>query len=285
MLMRLLSLPGRLRHTPLGRSRRVGMWHARWVLLLHPSDETTVGEWRIRFDRRDLFIAKKLILYGEYEPAEMALLAREVKEGETVMDVGANIGLFTLHLSRLVGASGVVHAVEPDPDNLRLLRENVSRNRCGNVRIHDCALGVDEGSAGLYQSPTNRGNLSLAPLHGLDAPLPVQVVRGSRLLEEAGGSASVVKVDVEGYEPQVLEGLQPFRPRLILFEYHPPYIEAAGSDPLRFLKEVVGRGYRLALLEEGGEREISPEALHEQAARHWKEVSVVARFSGSPKAA
>lgn len=111
-----LSLVGRvLRHTPLARSKFLNDLQAEVALRFHNSNTATMGPFRIQFSPSDRVIAKKLVLYGEYDKAQIELLCSYIKPGDDVLDIGANIGLYSVYLSRAVGPEGRVLAVEPDP--------------------------------------------------------------------------------------------------------------------------------------------------------------------------
>ena len=72
-------------------------------------------------------------IYGIHEPIETKLVEGEINKGDVVLDVGANVGYFTLIFARLVGPNGKVYAFEPDPDNFALLKKNVEMNGYKNV--------------------------------------------------------------------------------------------------------------------------------------------------------
>jgi FkbM family methyltransferase len=133
------------------------------------------------------------------------------------IDVGANIGYFSCLMSKLAGPAGKVLAVEPEPNNLKLLEQNLKINRLTNVTVHACALGAGEGSAmlGLYK-PANRGRHSIVDT---DAKSRIEVrVRTLDDLAKSSGSRvaswSLVKIDVEGYEGFVMEGAKETLPRM-----------------------------------------------------------------------
>ena len=127
----------------------------------------------------------------------------ELSEGDTVVDVGANIGVFTLKAARQVPRGRVV-AVEPAPLNLELLRENVARNRLTNTEILDCAVSDREGEARLFE----RGDYALYSLHfGSGRSTPVRLATLDGLFQERGIRACrLLKIDVEGEELAVLRG-------------------------------------------------------------------------------
>jgi len=140
-----------------------------------------------------------------FEPEVLLALRQFIKPSTAVLDIGANIGYFTAHMSTLVGVAGVVHAFEPEPRNFALLERNRLTNKLDNVTIHHMALGNRTGIARLYISKFNGG------LHRLyesfccsDTAVEVPIRRLDSIFKP--GQLSVIKIDVEGFEPFVLEG-------------------------------------------------------------------------------
>lgn len=272
------TLSRALRNTPLGRSEWLGDIHANITLWFHRSNVAQVGEFKVTFDPRDRYIAKKLVLYGAYEKHEISLLTSLVAEGDYVLDVGANIGLYTLHLSRAVGPHGRVFAVEPDPDNLVILKKNLADNDCNNVTIIPHALGNKHETLKLYQVEKNRGNLSFADLGKTGTSIEVDVKPGKDVFEPLVRKPRVMKIDVEGAEPLVLEGID-FEPEFILFEYVPSQLEALGQDPLKFLRTLQAKGYALHMI--GDEQfvegeEHSPSRLYEYSKSSGQDQNILA---------
>ena len=241
-----------LRQTPLVRWRWLGRLYDRFTMKLGQTDSVAVGPFVVFLDPRDQVIAKKLILYGSFEAREIELLCSHVRPGDCALDVGANIGLYSLALSRAVGPTGHVIAVEPDPENLALLRRNLESNGCANVTVIGEALGDEAGTALLYETDqANRGALSTVDISGVGQQhaLPVQMRRGDSLFAQIGRSPRVAKIDVEGTEPQVFAGLGEFLPEVLLFEFVPEQLRAAGHDPVSFLHTLTAAGYTLALVD------------------------------------
>lgn len=246
----LLSQAGRvLRHTPLARSRTLNRVQAALALRLHGSNEARVGPFRVRFDPRERVLSKRLLLYGGQEQAEISLLCSLVRPGDQVLDVGANVGLYSLYLSRQVGPQGRVIAVEPDPETADLLRQNLAANGCDNVTVLACALAAEDGRASLFRVDGHRGNASLADLQGTGQSVEVELKRGEEALAGLGVTPRVAKIDVEGAEPLVFAGLGSRRPEVALFECVPRQMRGMGCDPLAFLESLAGEGYRLELVD------------------------------------
>jgi FkbM family methyltransferase len=158
---------------------------------------------------------------GSYENEKQKQFASTIKEGDTVFDIGANAGFYTLLASVLVGSGGRVYAFEPLPRNIKLLREHLRLNQITNVEVIEAAVSDADGesyfddSAGSamgYVSAT--GNLKVKTVAIDDL-----VARGEI------GSPACVKIDVEGSELLVLTGgrrlLENYRPALFLSTHGP----------------------------------------------------------------
>lgn len=208
----------------------------------------------LRAYKRDA-VGRGLFRRKIHEPAlTKFLLERFAGPGERrFIDVGANLGYFTCLLGKLAGPGGKVLAVEPEPRNLRLLRENVAINSLANIEIQSCAVGSAEGSVtlALYRG-ANLGRHSVVdvatenrievPATTLDA-LTGKFARGV-------SSWSFVKIDVEGYEGFVIDGAKETLARAdaLFVEFSPSLQRKAGGNPvttLRTLGAYFTRAYRM----------------------------------------
>lgn len=163
-------------------------------------------------------------LYSGNERANQELYAALVREGDTVIDAGANWGVHTLCLARLTGASGKVHAFEPHPEVVEELRWNVERNHLRHVAVHACGLldraevlpfvlGASTKSS--HVSATASTSSVSVPCRTLDSLCDELDLQSLRLF----------KLDVEGAESMALRGaadtITRFRPHLVI-ELHTP---------------------------------------------------------------
>lgn len=160
-------------------------------------------------------------------------------EGMTVVDVGAHVGVFTFAFARVVGPSGVVHAVEPDATNYaKLLRHLELNPEITWVRPHNVA--VSDRREVLHLSNWNPHNRS----PGVAASgVSVQAI----LLDDLGVAPDLIKMDIEGYEPRALGGASRTlagRP-LVFVEVSDPYLAQAGSSTEEVLNLLRSLGYRL----------------------------------------
>ena len=166
------------------------------------------------------------IYLGGYEPAERRIFRQLVRPNGLVVDVGANLGIYTLAASELVGPAGRVIAIEPGPA-LEGLRVAVDAARCGNVEIVPVAAGAAAGRAVLHVPGHHAGLASLRTTCAKSDPQVVEVARLDALPGLPAGEIDVLKVDTEGYEAEVLAGaegwLRDRRVRAILVEVSPEF--------------------------------------------------------------
>lgn len=145
-----------------------------------------------------------------WEPHNIALMQEYVKEGATVLDIGANIGFFSVVLSKIVGKDGSVYSFEPVPSNLQLLNFNVAN--CSNVTVMPKALGKTSGWISMGSEPGNMGNSFVIN----EQQGPVELLT----LDSLNLSPSFIKMDVQGFEYDVLLGgletLKRSRPVMII---------------------------------------------------------------------
>ncbi|MCC6701622.1 MAG: FkbM family methyltransferase [Fluviicola sp.] len=142
---------------------------------------------------------------GTYERGTIQLLHDFLQPGDTFLDVGANIGLMSSIASKIVGTSGLVYAVEANPKTLDILSHNLTLNNCDNTQILPIAVSNQKGEAILYENwSVNRGGSSLLS-QGDQEGIKVPMERLDDLFSE-DTPLKLVKMDVEGVEPSVLEG-------------------------------------------------------------------------------
>jgi FkbM family methyltransferase len=191
-----------------------------------------------------------------HEPALTNLLLTRFANPapKNFIDVGANIGYFSCLMSMLAGPSGQVLAIEPEPQNLKLLERNILNNHLQNVRFFPYALGSSEGSAmlGLYKS-SNRGRHSMVAA-GARFSIVVRVQTLDELVRSAAPdvtSWALVKIDVEGYEGFVLEGASETLPKIqmLVMEFSPALLEKTGVDPAALLQKLCVQFKRIYRIE------------------------------------
>ncbi len=216
----------------------------RFLLTLVPPT-VTLPEGELALNQRDPVVSGALAL-GVYENFELQLFRSLIKPGETVLDVGANIGLYSIIGAHRTGPTGRVIACEPEPDNLALLHHNALGVQAQNISVCACALADNDGTLNLYLSTDNKGSHSLFGSKSNAQAISVPVRRGDDLLAELGATPDVIKIDVEGAEPLVLAGLHKSltSPSVRLFvEFSPGSLRNGSFDPQEFLDDLTGRGF------------------------------------------
>jgi FkbM family methyltransferase len=192
----------------------------------------------LRFEgyKRDA-LGRNLYRRGIHEPGLTKLLIDTFSHqpGLTFLDVGANAGYFSCLLGKLAGPAGKVIAIEPEPQNRQVLERNLRTNHLSNVTVLPYAVGAETSTAkmGIYK-PANRGRHSLVDLDPCKKFIDVPVRRLDDLLRPFNlPSYSLLKLDVEGFEPFVFQGAPETlsRTKLLAMEYAPSYWRKAGIDP------------------------------------------------------
>jgi FkbM family methyltransferase len=146
---------------------------------------------------------------GSYEPAKQAMIRKHLRPGMTFIDVGANMGYFTLQAARIVGDSGRVVSIEPAPQNFLLLQKSIELSGYSNTIALPIALSDRDGSAGL-QILGRSTEHTLAPLKVTDLPRVVVETRtlDSVVVEQKLSRVDMLKIDVQELEIEVLRGAE-----------------------------------------------------------------------------
>lgn len=223
--------------------------------------ERRVGDVSMLLDVADPGISRTLLAYGAHEQRstdafrrELRAVASEVEGPVTVLEIGANIGYYCLQELAALSHRAEVYALEPDPSNERLLRANVGLNGWDrSVDIASVAVGDRNGPSKLYMSARSN-NHTMRPSSAEDERAPdgresirVEERRVEEFLDSKGvdpESVNVVRMDVDGYEPNVFEGMQRILdapgPLLLFLELHPLDLDVEETDAVLSLLEEAG---------------------------------------------
>ena len=221
--------------------------------------------------------------FGVMGSAERTLLPKVIEDGMTVVDVGANQGLYSLLFSRLVTDSGSVISFEPNQHLYKCLQLNVSRNALKNISAFPFALGSAVGMLPLYSSLINLGDNRLGshPFFSRKSEIEVKV------FDEQFPNLRVdfLKIDVQGWELHVLQGMSNLftnSPNLkVLFELWPAGLAKAGSCPKALLQYLSEREFELQVVDKNAEitRKTPDQLLREARPRAYTNILAV-RKSG-----
>jgi len=204
---------------------------------------------QMMLDPNDYF--QCMMFYGRYGRDILRIIEKHVSPGDTVIDIGAHIGFFSLHLGNVVGRSGHVYAFEPDLRPVEYLKASLAASEMNWVQIRPIAVSAKEGTVAFFLSPvfgwsTGVKNTHLTGLRKIivpTIPLDLMVQRG-----EIPDKIRLIKIDVEGFEMEVLRGmrmtLENDQPILIV-EVNPRMLAYQKSSPTELFLFLMSLGYRI----------------------------------------
>lgn len=227
----------------------------------------SVNGYQLYISRDDLgSVAESLRLKGSYETGITACFEDIVKPGMVVLDIGANLGYYTVLFSKLVGPSGEVFAFEPDATNYRVLSENIKLNNCDNVTALNLALSDRSGEQEFFTDKTHFGVHSLARENLIHVAaghtVPTLTLDDFAARHLQGRKADVIKSDTQGAEGTVFshsDAILGSDNLYILMEYWPYGLRSFGTDPEAFLRQMHGKG--LEFMAMGKQGELQPVAF------------------------
>lgn len=215
---------------------------------------------KLKANGQDVIVTAALA-NGNYEPFTLRIfhqlmdvaLAKNENQPCVFVDVGANIGLFTV-TAALLNPRVRVFAFEPNPTSYRLLQENLQLNGLTNANAAQTAVGERQGRASLDISSPHAGCHSI--YSSGDQRIEIPVICLDDFFAEKQVLPSLIKVDVEGYEPRVLEGMKSLPPEhefQMILEFNPEHLIRGGQDPEGFLEELVSLFDSIYCLDEIGQ--------------------------------
>ncbi|MCS4434556.1 FkbM family methyltransferase [Aquiflexum sp. XJ19-10] len=156
----------------------------------------------------DKGIERKLYFTGSYEKGLLRILDKLVKPGNIVVDAGANIGLISIFCALRAGQNGLVLSFEPHPETYPILKKNIAVNGISQIDAYNKALGSTSGTAKIYSNlQINRGAASMVEFQEDSPSFDVEVVSlDSVLKQHLISNLDLLKIDVEGFEMEVLKG-------------------------------------------------------------------------------
>jgi FkbM family methyltransferase len=215
----------------------------------------------------------RFIYQGDFETNERAYLHAFLRPGDVFVDVGANIGLFTLIAARIVGESGAVHAFEPCAKTYRRLLDNVAMNKLNNVECHQAALS--DIAQTLEMSISTDGMdawnaLADRPYMGQHYEKEsIQACRWDDVASERNliGRVALMKIDVEGWETHVLNGalksLSHDDAPVLQVEFTDSAARAAGDSCQNLYRTLESLGYRMYQYD-AGSRVLHPDPMRQE---------------------
>lgn len=180
---------------------------------------------------------------------EKTVFSEIIKPGMRVADVGANQGIYTLLFSDLVGCEGTVYSFEPEPFLFESLQKNCNRNHITNVECFPFGLGEKETSVSMMPGALNSGDNRVV-LSETAGAISVMIRRIDQVLQNV--ALDFVKIDVQGYELEVLKGMRGLlqaRPEIVVFfEYWPFGLRKVGSEPEELIKFLQAYNFQITVV-------------------------------------
>jgi FkbM family methyltransferase len=218
---------------------------------------------RLILDTRDIILTPIVLLHGEWEPETSGALLDILRPGMNFVDVGANVGYFTCLAALAVragGAPGRIWAFEPDPESYEFLVDNVALNWIfDGVQLERKGVYSRSTTLTLYKREKYVGNTSLGAVDEGDlariidrqTPRQVEVVSLDEYFLPGGERIDLMKIDVEGAEPHVIEGMTGLlaaQPRMrLMLEWSPGQIRNTMKlDPAPMMRMLREHGFRAA---------------------------------------
>jgi FkbM family methyltransferase len=226
--------------------------------------ETNLG-FRLYFYMSDTFVGWS-VARGAYESPLTAALQTAVTPGMVCCDLGANIGFFTLLMSKLVGSSGLVFAFEPFPKNFALLKKSIAENKIDNIRAFPYAVHEKESVGRLFYTRARQSDYVAMFVAEPSSPACTDAFDGLDIAKvrlddviPADYRVGCIKMDIEGSELYAVKGmsriLEKDRP-LVFFEFNPYCLKKLnGLDPNELLRVFKSYGYRMVSIEQFGKSE------------------------------
>ncbi|MGB8861105.1 MAG: FkbM family methyltransferase [Ilumatobacteraceae bacterium] len=208
---------------------------------------------QVALDRADQSVSAAIIRSGQWEPHVERVLRAHLAPGSVFIDIGANVGWHTALAASIVGTTGRVYAIEPNPDNARLIALTIERNGLAQVRLLPFALSESIGFAAFRSAIGSNGGFTGSDASESIDP-SVTIVPTVRLDDLGIDRVDVIKIDVEGAEPMVLRGATSMIERdhpVIVFEFSCEMTErVAGVAAREHLRLFEAFGYELSLIEQ-----------------------------------
>jgi FkbM family methyltransferase len=208
---------------------------------------------RMLLDPEDL-VPRFILETGKWEPISVGIVTGHLGAGATFIDVGADIGYYSLKAAAFVGAQGHVIAVEPNPETIKVLQTNLAASDAKTVVVAPVACSETEGTLDLYAAAeANTGETSFSKANASQAGTVAKVYKVRTrplddIVQESGVTrVDAIKIDVEGAEYLVLKGAQQtldrFHP-VVLVELVEHQLQAMGTSSAQVRELLRAHGYR-----------------------------------------
>jgi FkbM family methyltransferase len=208
----------------------------------------------VEIDGQKLFLDKEdslllSIRKDNYDKFEIDCLKKIIKKDDNVVDLGANIGLYSIILAKLVGKGGQVFSFEPDPSNFKLLSKNIEINKHDNVTLVQKAVSDKTSKTKLYISKRNFASHRIFDSEDKRDSIEIDVIKLDEYFEKFQKPVNFIKMDIEGVEGAAISGasnlIKNLNDFVILLEYFPKWIKKFGNIPEELLLSLREQNFEL----------------------------------------
>lgn len=181
---------------------------------------------------------------------EISILKRFIKQGDRVLDIGANVGFYSELIAELVGSAGEVHAFEPDPVNFRHLLQSVGTKK--NIYVNNMAVSSEPGELKLYTSRLLNVDHRSYPIDDFGESFVVKAESIDNYIQDK--KVSFIKMDIQGAELFALKGMTQTLDRnsdiILICEFWPYGLKNAGCSVEDFQKMIQDKGFLFYLVQD-----------------------------------
>ena len=186
------------------------------------------------------------LILNRYEPTTTWLIKNIIKSGYNVIDIGANIGYFTLLLAKLVGTRGIVYSIEPEPRNFLLLRRNIQLNDYRNVILEKKAISNKKGEISFLLSTESCPRITLESNLNNENMIFVETIPLDNYFQE-NIDINFIKMDIEGAEYHAVKGMSNLieqnKTLTMVSEFYPELLRMLEVEPSEYLELLSSHGF------------------------------------------
>jgi FkbM family methyltransferase len=208
----------------------------------------SVGKVKMFLNPDDEVITPFMLDHGFWEANETFWFTKTLRKGDTVVDIGANVGYYTLLGAKLVGDKGRIFAFEPDPVSFALMERNIRLNGLTNVVLEQKAVSNEPGSLRLFFNKRNKGDARIYQPKGQKREfVDVEAVALDDYFANYAGRIDYVKIDTQGAEGVILEGMVGLLGKYdgvrMAIEFWPYGLASLGSEPEELVELLTSAGF------------------------------------------
>lgn len=203
----------------------------------------------VEIDGRKMFLDENDSLrlsFKKYGLHEMKIAKKMIKKGDIVVDIGANIGFWTLVFAELVGKSGHVFAFEPGPENFRILQKNVEINNLQNVTLSSKAISDKPSKTKLFLSYESNDHRIYDPKDNREA-VEIETITLDEYFKNFDQKINFIKTNIQGSDHAALIGMHEILQKSpsikLVMEFYPELLEGMNSSAEKFITTLTEEGF------------------------------------------